>query len=35
MTFRGSPGRFVHRFELYTNDPEQRLVVPRFAGRVE
>ncbi len=34
MTFRGSPGRFLHRFVLYTDDDDQRLVTARFAGRV-
>jgi len=36
MTFRGSPGRFLHRFILYSEDEQQRLVTvtARFAGRV-
>ncbi len=34
MTFRGSPGRFLHRFILYTDHDDQRLVTARFAGRV-
>jgi hypothetical protein len=34
MKFRGSPGRFVHRFELYTDHQRQWVVLARFAGRI-
>lgn len=34
MTFVGQPGRFQHRFVLYTDDNRQRVVVARFAGQV-
>lgn len=32
--FAGKPGRFQQQFHLYTDCPEQPLIVGRFAGRV-
>jgi hypothetical protein len=34
IRFVGSPGRFQHRFALYTDSPETPWVVARFRGRV-
>jgi hypothetical protein len=34
MKFSGGLGRFQHRFVLYTDDNQQRVVVARFSGRV-
>ena len=34
IRFRGSPGRFQHRFHLYTDSPEMPWVGARFRGRV-
>jgi hypothetical protein len=34
VRFTGTPGRFQHRFVLYTDDDTQRIAVARFAGRV-
>jgi hypothetical protein len=34
IRFRGSPGRFQHRFDLYTDSDDKRWVRARFAGRV-
>jgi hypothetical protein len=34
VAFRGSTGRFGHRFLLYTDDEIQPVVVARFRGRV-
>ena len=34
VRFRGSPGRFLHRFYLYTDAEGQRVVVARFMGRL-
>jgi hypothetical protein len=34
VRFSGSPGKFQHRFVLYTDAEQQRVVVARFAGRV-
>ena len=34
MIFSGGVGRFQHRFVLYTDEAQQRVVVARFAGRV-
>jgi hypothetical protein len=34
VRFRGSAGRFQHRFVLLTDDARQPVVVARFTGRV-
>jgi len=34
LVFRGSPGRFVHHFILYTDSREQPVVIARITGRV-
>ena len=34
VVFSGSPGRFQHRYWLYTDNPRQRVVVARFGGTV-
>jgi hypothetical protein len=34
MKFTGTPGRFQHRFILYTDNQSQPIVVARFTGRV-
>jgi hypothetical protein len=34
MKFSGTPGRFQHRFILYTDNQSQPIVVARFTGRV-
>jgi hypothetical protein len=34
IRFRGSPGRFQHRFVLYTDSEDKRRLTARFAGRV-
>jgi hypothetical protein len=34
IRFRGSPGRFQHRFLLYTDSEDKRWLTARFAGRV-
>lgn len=35
IRFKGSKGRFRHRFLLYTDDDDQQVVVARLSGRVE
>jgi hypothetical protein len=35
VKFTGSPGRFQHRFELFTDHARHRVLVARFAGRVQ
>ena len=34
IKFAGAPGRFQHRFTLYTDDKTQPVVTARFRGRV-
>jgi hypothetical protein len=34
VTFKGKPGRFLHRFVFYTDSKKQPVVVVRLAGRV-
>jgi hypothetical protein len=34
VRFRGSPGRFQHRYYLYTDADGQRVVIARFTGRL-
>ncbi|MFO0964858.1 MAG: DUF1573 domain-containing protein [Gemmataceae bacterium] len=34
VRFKGRPGTFTHRFALYSDDPDNAVIVARFGGRV-